>query len=424
MSQKAIVALTAFTFCILLLVSCGSKEEVMVEADDTSAASAVVYDSADLFREAHVAIAATWDAASEESPSPTGYGGSVPFQRWDLVPEIKTNFAGIAFSKDYKEDRGHVYAWDDLFETDRTGANSPGACLTCKTTSIGDIFDAYGWDYASMNLNELAETLQGGMDCFACHEPEGGALRVVQPAFIEAMTGNGTVWSDLSHDEQSVYTCAQCHSEYYFAKDSDGTIAAVVHPWENGLDPEDQYAYYQSIRDEFSGDYTQPDSGVRLIKAQHPDYEEYRSGIHAAAGVTCADCHLPTTFVNGEVTRSHKITSPLKTVTESCLSCHSGKKEEWMIARVQIIQDSVFDHMRRSGTTIERAHETIASAVNAGANEALLDEARELIREGQWYWDFTASANSHGFHNSAQAHDNFSRAADLAAKAIEAVLVL
>ena len=385
----------------------------------------MVYDSVELFRNSYAAAAASWDASAEESPSPTGYGGSVDFQRWDLVPEIRTNFAGIAFSKDYREDRGHVYAWDDLFETERTGAASPGACLTCKTTAVVDVFDTYGWDFAAMNLNELAESIHDGIDCFACHNPEGGSLRVVQPAFIDAMNGIGMVWEDLSHDDQSVYTCAQCHSEYYFSKDADGAIAAVVHPWEQGLDPEDQFAYYQSIREEFSGDFTQPDSGVRLIKAQHPDYEEYRTGIHASAGVTCADCHLPIARdENGNTYRSHKISSPLKTVEGSCLTCHQGKTEAWMIARVQVIQDSVFDHMRRSGTAIERAHNRIAAASAAGAGDNDLEEARELLREAQWYWDFTASANSHGFHNSAQAHDNFSRAADLAAKAIEAVLIL
>ena len=157
-----------------------------------------------------------------------------------------------------------------------------------------------------------------------------------------------------------------------------------------------------------------------MIKAQHPDYEEYASGIHAAAGVTCADCHLPR--VTGEDGNYvwHKIASPLKTVNDSCLQCHVGKTEAWMVERVEILQDAVFDHLRRSGTALEKAHERIAAALAAGAGDEDLVEARELVREGQWYWDFTASANSMGFHNSHQAHDNLSRAQDLAWRAIEA----
>lgn len=407
-------------FSILTLLALFSSFGCSKKADDVSAASATYYESEQLFREAHPFFAESWDSSAEEQPSPTGYGGSVPFQRWDLVPEIKTNFKGIAFSKDYKEDRGHVWAWDDLFETERTGANSPGACLTCKTTAVGDIFEAYGWDFASMNLNELAESVNGGIDCFTCHDPEGGSLRVIQPAFIDSMDQMGLEWDNLSHKDQSIYTCAQCHSEYYFAKDENG-ISAVVHPWGMGLKPEEQYAYYQSISDSYSGDYTQPDSGVRLIKVQHPDYEEYREGIHAAAGVTCADCHMPLIDSEEGQIKSHKITSPLQSVDASCLPCHQGKTEEWMISRVKAIQDSVYDSMRRSGKTIERAHQRIAAAVDAGASDEELAKARELLQEGQWYWDFSASANSHGFHNSNQAHDNFSRASDLAGRAIEAV---
>jgi nitrite reductase (cytochrome c-552) len=82
----------------------------------------------------------------------------------------------------------------------------------------------------------------------------------------------------------------------------------------------------------------------------------------------------------------------------------------------------MLNHMRRSGLTLERAHNKVAAAVNLGINDADLELARELIRESQWYWDFTASANSCGFHNSSQAHDNLSRAADLAAKAIESAI--
>jgi nitrite reductase (cytochrome c-552) len=259
-TNRSITVASLMILLIFSLSSCSRENSETSVVDETSAAS-IIYESVDEFRADYSLIAASWDESGEEALSPTGYGGSVPFQRWDLVPEIKTNFTGIAFSKNYKEDRGHVWAWEDLFETERTGANSPGACLTCKTTEIAEIFDTNGWDYASMNLEELAAGVHAGIDCFTCHD-NSGAFKVVQPAFIEAMNMMDINWESLSHDEQAVYTCAQCHSEYYFAKTPEGTIASVVHPWAMGLDPEDQYAYYESIRDEFSGDFTQPDSGL------------------------------------------------------------------------------------------------------------------------------------------------------------------
>jgi nitrite reductase (cytochrome c-552) len=153
----------------------------------------------------------------------------------------------------------------------------------------------------------------------------------------------------------------------------------------------------------------------------------FQSGIHAAAGISCAQCHMPKTEVSGadgskEVITQHWITSPLQTIRTSCLSCHTGKNEEWMLDRTRYIQDSVFASMRRAGLAIEEAHLTIEKAMDQGISESVLSEARGTLREAQWYWDFTASANSTGFHNSELAHSNLSLAADLAHKVIEGIL--
>ena len=42
----------------------------------------------------------------EMAPSPTGYSGSLKVQHAIKQPEILMNFKGMAFSKDYTEDRG------------------------------------------------------------------------------------------------------------------------------------------------------------------------------------------------------------------------------------------------------------------------------------------------------------------------------
>ena len=36
----------------------------------------------------------------DQSKTPTGYGGSIPYQHWDDEPANKANFAGYSFSKD------------------------------------------------------------------------------------------------------------------------------------------------------------------------------------------------------------------------------------------------------------------------------------------------------------------------------------
>jgi nitrite reductase (cytochrome c-552) len=399
-----------------------SNETEVTEAG-TAASSDVLGRDIVKWQEAFPLQAASNNKNHIEQLSPTGYNGSEPIQRWEWTAEIKTNFSGIAFSKDYKEDRGHVYAWDDIFETSRTSEKSPGACITCKTSDMELIFDEYGWDYASMKMYDFTESGHSGIDCFSCHDPETKHLRVIQPAFIEAMAMMGTPVEEATEQQMKTYVCAQCHSEYYFEPET----TKVIHPWADGLTPENMYSYYQEEPSGFTGDFTNPVSNTRLVKAQHPDYETFQSGIHAAAGLSCAECHMPKTSVttaNGssEVITQHWITSPLHTIDTSCLSCHKGKTENWMLERVQYIQDSVFENMRRAGLVIEEAHLTIQKAADDGVSDQVIINAQSLLREAQWYWDFTASANSTGFHNSNLAHSNMSTAVDLAHKSIQEIL--
>ena len=50
----------------------------------------------------------------EESPSPTGYGGSMEGNNHlEHQPEMLENFKGYKFSIQYDDDRGHTYAGYD-----------------------------------------------------------------------------------------------------------------------------------------------------------------------------------------------------------------------------------------------------------------------------------------------------------------------
>ena len=40
-------------------------------------------------------------------------------------------------------------------------------------------------------------------------------------------------------------------------------------------------------------DWTHAETGVEVLKAQHPEFELWSQGIHARSGVACADCHMP-----------------------------------------------------------------------------------------------------------------------------------
>ncbi len=348
------------------------------------------------------------------APSPTGFGGSEKNQKSDKEPEMLVNFKGMPFSKDYSEDRGHPYALDDLRETKRIGPATPGSCMTCKTVHLRDIYKDMGWNYAKTPLGELLPKLKHPIVCASCHHPQTMKLRVLNPAFLEAMEKRGIDISRASRADMRSYVCAQCHAEYYFEPET----KRVVFPWAKGLKPQDMYAYYKETPAKFEADWVHPDSQAKMLKAQHPDYELFSTGVHAKSGVACADCHMPYMRESGRKYSSHWVTSPMKNVKASCRSCHT-QDEEWLLDRVKTVQNNVFQLQRIAGQTIARAHEIIGRAgAAAKVNKDELERARELVRNAQWYWDYISAENSMGFHNPDLALATLGQAIDLAYQAI------
>jgi len=56
--------------------------------------------------------------------------------RLEEDPRLKTMWAGYAFAKDFREDRGHAYMLDDQTYTERQiVAKQPGTCLNCHAST-------------------------------------------------------------------------------------------------------------------------------------------------------------------------------------------------------------------------------------------------------------------------------------------------
>lgn len=353
----------------------------------------------------------------ETAPSPTGYGGGINNQKSERQPELFVNFKGNPFSKDYTEDRGHLYAMHDLQESKRIGPAAKGACITCKTPYLEKFYQEMGWGYANRPLNELMDKAKDHpINCANCHDPETMGLRVINPAFIEAMQRRGIDVSNASREEMRSYVCGQCHSEYYFEP---GTFK-VIFPWDKGLTPQQMYEYYSSKPNGFEYDFLQTDSKVPVLKAQHPDYEEWQNGVHGKFGVSCADCHMPYMRKSGQKYSSHWMTSPLKTLNESCSPCHT-QGQELLFNQVKAYQDNTWQLQHMAGETAARAHEAIQKASQIpNANQTELANARELLRRAQWYWDYMAASNSMGFHNPVQGLNTLGQSIDLSHQAINA----
>jgi nitrite reductase (cytochrome c-552) len=352
----------------------------------------------------------------EMAPSPTGFGGSVNYQKSTKEPEILINFKGMAFSKDYGEDRGHPYSMDDLKASKRVTPATPGSCMTCKTANLRDIYKDMGWNYAKTPLAELLPRIKHPIVCANCHEPNTMKLHVINPAFIEAMGKRGIDVTKASREDMRSYVCGQCHSEYYFEPET----KRVVFPWDKGLTADQMYAYYSEKPSGFEQDWLHPDSQAKMLKAQHPDFELWSNGVHGKSGVSCADCHMPYMREGGRKYTSHWVTSPMKHTEASCTTCHT-QGVQWLLERVKTTQNNVWQLQRTAGQTIARAHDVIGKAGTAAkVNKVDLEKARELVRNAQWFWDFIAAENSMGFHNPDQALNTLGRSIDLAHQAIAA----
>lgn len=339
------------------------------------------------------------------------YGGPEDWDRLKRYPLVKRIFAGMPFSVDYKEDRGHLDAIKDVFGTARLGDAKPGACMTCKSSQVPEVMAAIGPEkFYATPMKELHAqfNFEHPVSCADCHDGETMKLTITRPAFKEAMARRGVDVSKAKTSEMRTYVCAQCHVEYYFK----GSGRYVTFPWDNGLNIDQIDAYYQEIG--FT-DWTHAETKAGLVKMQHPEFELWSTGIHARSGVSCSDCHMGATTVKGKEVTDHWLRSPLLN-TQSCTECHSYDDAE-LRARVIEIQDRTFDLQGKAEVALVAAQDAIVEAMKAGATDQALANARALERKASMRWDFIASENSMGFHSPQEAVRVLGNAIDYARQA-------
>ncbi|MBR5224253.1 MAG: ammonia-forming cytochrome c nitrite reductase subunit c552, partial [Clostridia bacterium] len=203
-------------------------------------------------------------------------------------------------------------------------------------------------------------------------------------------------------------SCAQCHVEYYFAPET----KAVTLPYD-GLETMHPDAILAKFEEMQFADYTNPRTGVKQIKVQHPEFETYmgKGSVHAAQ-FSCADCHM----AKEDGYTSHTWVSPLEneTIAASCVGCHAD-----LAGFVGGIQAKAEERTIAIGTKLEELTNKLADAVAGGAyTEEELDAIRSLNRKGQFYWDFVYVENAEGAHNSRLTHECLDKAEQLIDEAL------
>ena len=325
--------------------------------------------------------------------------------RLEEDPRLKIMWAGYAFSRDFREERGHAYMLDDQTFTERQQVAQPGTCLHCHASMYVPYMRAGNGDlirgFEALNPLPYAEARKHAtrsIACIDCHTPSTMELRVTRPGFIEGLralkASQGVADYDVNRDatrqEMRVFVCAQCHVEYYFR----GAEKRLVYPWAGGLEIDSIYAYYQAAGFK---DWTHAMTGAEVLKAQHPEFEMWSQGVHARAGVACADCHMPYLRVGAQKISDHHVRSPLLNISNACRTCHPVADDE-LRARAERIQANVFRLRNQALDALVALITDIEAARAAGKTDAELRSARELQRRAQFYVDFVEAENSTGFH--------------------------
>src|SRR5688572_7593741 len=266
--------------------------------------------------------------------------------RLEEDPRLKTMWAGYAFAKDFREERGHAYMLDDQTFTERQQVvKQPGTCVNChasvyvayKQLGGGDIFKGFE-ELNKLPYFEARKFVTHPVACIDCHDSQTMQLRVTRPAFMEGMRAlkasqgiqNYDVNKQATRQEMRAFVCGQCHDEYHFS----GPEKRLVYPWAKGLQIENILAFYDEQKFK---DWDHANTGAPVLKAQHPEFEMWNQGIHARSGVVCADCHMPYKREGALKISDHHVRSPMLNINRACQTCHKWSEDE-LKARVDTIQ--------------------------------------------------------------------------------------
>ncbi|MEM8885660.1 MAG: ammonia-forming cytochrome c nitrite reductase subunit c552 [Planctomycetota bacterium] len=275
--------------------------------------------------------------------------------------------------------------------------------------------------------------------CIDCHQPDSMKIRVTRPGFVlgiqDLAKSDAPVphlpsierWrrgsrkepydpnKDATRQEMRSYVCAQCHVEYYCANKM-----SLMFPWGKGLRAEDLEAVFEDTKFPDDGepffDYKHGETGAKVYKVQHPEFELWSQGTHAKAGVSCADCHMPYERKGALKISSHHVRSPMENVNAACQTCHHVSEAD-LKKRVKTIQTKTVEMTERAAVAMTDMLDAIMEAKASGVTDEQLKEVFRLQRKSMWRLDYISSENSKGFHADQEAMRILGESIDYSRKA-------
>ena len=326
-------------------------------------------------------------------------------------PMLPVVYEGMAFSKFYGSARGHVYTVEDVTSTGRP--HGLANCFSCKTPDFTAKVNELGAAAYTIPFEDMLAEVNESISCYNCHANTGDELVVTHTYLSDALG------EDLQKVDPATLSCGQCHVEYYFAPANKATTL----PYQSlaTMTPDAILDYYNRtiVDGQPFADYTNPRTGVRQIKVQHPEFETYmgEGSVHRDE-FTCADCHMgEAVAADGTTYISHTWLSPLENealMSGTCAECHTD-----LVGEVRAIQEETERRTYAIGYLLEGLTEKLVKAVESGEySDAELNAIRAVARDAQFYWDFVMVENSEGAHNSQLNAECLDKAEALANKAM------
>jgi len=362
-----------------------------------------------------------WKLTSEPSPAgkskyKRGYDvGEDRRDKLDEYPFLALLYNGWGFGSEYKEPRGHYYMVQDQLEVDPGRIKAGGSCLTCKTPYAPMLQKQMGQAYFSTPYKEVLARLPKdqqslGVACVDCHDNRTMSLKISRGFTLgKALKEIGVDEAKLGAKEKQTLVCAQCHVTYIIPKDKEMHSTDVVFPWsgskQGNITIENIIAQIKSSPANL--EWKQSVTGFKMGFIRHPEYELFSNNSpHWAAGVSCADCHMPQMTADGQKISDHRIMSPLKGDFSACAGCHTETPDA-LRAKVISIQDNTMVVYLRTGyatATVAKLFEMANKAEAAGKklDKDMYAQAKEQYEQAFYRVVFIGAENSTGFHNPAE----------------------
>ena len=363
-----------------------------------------------------------WKQTGEPTPAgktkyKKGYDvGEERRDKLDEYPFLALLYNGWGFGSEYREPRGHYFMVQDQLEVDPGRIKAGGSCLTCKTPYAPMLQKQMGQAYFSTPYKEVLAKLPKdqqtlGVACIDCHDNRNMALKISRGFTLgKALNEIGLDASKITREQGRTLVCAQCHVTYMIPKDKEMHSTDVVFPWKGS---QAGHITIENIIKQIksspaNGEWTQSVTGFKLGFIRHPEYELFSNDSpHWLAGVSCADCHMPSVTVDGKKVADHRIMSPLKSDLKACAACHE-ESPETLRAKVYTIQDDTMTIYLKAGYSTATDAKLFEMANKAGAagakiNKDLYAQARENFEQAFYRVIFIGAENSTGFHNPKEA---------------------